>query len=317
MIVTVTPNPSLDRTLAIAAWRRGAVLRAEGGRVDPGGKGVNVSRALAAQGVATSAVLPVGGPAGAALGELLDRAGVPWLGVPIAGEVRTNLTVVEADGATTKLNEPGPALSGTDVEALLATAGRAARGASWVVGSGSLPPGASPQVYARLVRQARAAGIPVAVDASGAAFAAAVAAAPDLIKPNQHELSELMGVPLPTLGHVRRAAGDLVDAGIETVVVSLGAQGALLVRAELAVHAWAPVPIARPGSTVGAGDCLLAGVLAARLDGPDPAQWLARGVAWATAAVALPGSAVPGPAQVAGVKVELTCDPDLSRRVDG
>jgi len=111
MIVTLTPNPSVDRAISIDVLRRGEVHRATGSRIDPGGKGVNVSRALAAQGVATTAVLPVGGPEGHLLEELLDEAGVARRGVRVAGTVRMNISVLEPDGTTTKLNEPGPMLS--------------------------------------------------------------------------------------------------------------------------------------------------------------------------------------------------------------
>ena len=108
MIVTLTPNPSLDRTVEIDELRRGEVHRATGGRVDPGGKGVNVSRALAACDTATIAVLPSGGPEGAQLAALLAPFGVQTVQVPIGGTVRSNITVAEPDGTTTKLNEAGP-----------------------------------------------------------------------------------------------------------------------------------------------------------------------------------------------------------------
>ena len=111
MIVTLTPNPSLDRTVEIDELRRGEVQRATGGRVDPGGKGVNVSRALAANDIATVAVLPSGGPEGAQLAALLAPFGVQTVPVPIGGTVRSNITVAEPDGTTTKLNEAGPELS--------------------------------------------------------------------------------------------------------------------------------------------------------------------------------------------------------------
>ena len=107
MIVTLTPNPSVDRTIEIARLQRGEVHRATGGRLDPGGKGVNVSRALAANGHPTVAVLPSGGTEGSRLGGLLAPEGVAVLPVPIVGSVRSNVTVVEADGTTTKLNEIG------------------------------------------------------------------------------------------------------------------------------------------------------------------------------------------------------------------
>ena len=108
MIITLTPNPSIDRAMVIDALRRGEVHRATSSRIDPGGKGVNVSRALSAQGSPTVAVLPAGGPEGHLMEELLDAAGVARRSVPVAGSLRMNISVLEPDGTTTKLNEQGP-----------------------------------------------------------------------------------------------------------------------------------------------------------------------------------------------------------------
>lgn len=315
MIVTLTPNPSIDRAVVIDALRRGEVHRATGSRIDPGGKGVNVARALAAQDADTLAVLPVGGPEGHLLEELLDAAGVPRHGVPVAGTVRMNISVLEPDGTTTKLNEPGPELSADEVGALLAATSRAAEGASWVVGCGSLPPGAPDDLYARLVTQARSRGAKVAVDSSGVPMAHAVAARPHLVKPNHEELAELVGHALPTLGDVHAAARDLVSTGIEVVAVSLGADGALLVTADDHVHAAAT--ITHPLSTVGAGDCMLAGLLHGLSRGLDAADALAAAVTWGAAAVTLPGSRVPSPEDLDGIPVHLTRTPDPTRRLAG
>lgn len=310
MIVTLTPNPSVDRAVVIDALHRGEVHRATSSRVDPGGKGVNVSRALSAQGCATLAVLPVGGPEGHLLEELLDAAGVARRSVPVAGSARMNISVLEPDGTTTKLNEPGPHLSPAEVDALLAATYAAAGDAAWVVGCGSLPPGAPENLYADLVTRARALGVRVAVDSSGAPMTAAVAARPHLVKPNHEELAELVGHDLPTLGDVHAAARDLVAHGIETVAVSLGGDGALLVTADVAVHARAT--ITTPLSTVGAGDCMLAGLLHGLSSGLAPADSLEAAVTWGAAAVTLPGSRVPAPADLHGIPVETTHTPDPS-----
>lgn len=310
MIVTLTPNPSIDRAVFIDALHRGEVHRGTGSQLDPGGKGVNVSRALAAQGAATTAVLPIGGPEGHLLEDLLDTAGVAHASVPVRGTVRMNISVLEPDGTTTKLNEPGPDLSQDEVEALLETTLERSVGADWVVGCGSLPPGAPTDLYAVLVARVRGRGGRVAIDSSGAPFAAAVAAKPHLIKPNHEELAELVGHDLPTLGHVRDAARDLVAGGIEVVAVSLGGDGALLVTAGAFAHARAT--ITAPLSTVGAGDCMLAGLLHGLSTGLDPADALMTGVRWGAAAVTLPGSRVPTPDDLDGIRAELTHEPDLA-----
>ncbi len=310
MIVTLTPNPSVDRTIAVDDLRRGEVHRATSSRIDPGGKGINVSRALTAQGVSTLAVLPVGGPEGHLMEELLDHAGVTRRSVPVAGTLRMNVTVVEPDGTTTKLNEPGPTLAEAEVAALLAATADAAHGAAWVVGCGSLPPGAPADLYAVLVARSRELGVRVAIDSSGGPMVAAVAARPHLIKPNRDELAELVDLPLPTLGAVRDAARDLVADGIETVAVSLGADGALVVTDGVVAHV--RTTITQRLSTVGAGDCMLAGLLAALAKGDAPQDALVTGALWGSAAVTLPGSRVPSPADLVGIPFEVTLDPDLA-----
>jgi 1-phosphofructokinase len=314
MIVTLTPNPSLDRTVSITELRRGEVHRATASRLDPGGKGVNISRALTAHKAQTLAVLPAGGPQGHLLAELLGQAGIEVALVPIGGSIRANLALVEPDGTTTKINEPGPLLSGREFEALIAgVVDTLAEQPRWFVGSGSLPPGVDDDLYAGLVRRCRHAGVSVAIDASGPPLRMAVAAGPDLIKPNLQELEELVDRSLNTLGEVLSCARDLLTQGVGTVVVSLGGDGALLVSASAIAHAVAPV--SSPLSTVGAGDALLAGYLYATGAGSSPVQALCTGVTWGAAAVSLPGSRMPTPADVAGIEVDLTTEPDLTRSV--
>jgi len=311
MIVTLTPNPSVDRTVSITDLKRGEVHRATASRIDPGGKGVNISRALTAHKARTLAVLPVGGAEGHLLAELLEQAGIEVAIVPIGGSTRSNLALVEPDGTTTKINEPGPRLSDSEIGALLAGAeSTLSEHPSWLVGSGSLPPGVDDDLYAGLVRRCRDATVRVAIDSSGPALRDAVAAGPDLIKPNLEELEELVGRSLATLGDVVRAALDLVTHGVAEVVVSLGRHGALLVTHS--VTAFAVAPVSSPLSTVGAGDALLAGYLYASGSGSTPVDALRTGVAWGAAAVSLPGSRMPTPADVAGIQVSLTTEPDLS-----
>jgi len=311
MIVTLTPNPSVDRTVSIADLQRGEVHRATASRIDPGGKGVNISRALTAHKARTLAVLPAGGPQGHLLEELLAEAGIEVAIVPIDGSSRANIALVEPDGTTTKINEPGPLLSPAELGALLAGAVAALdEQPSWLVGSGSLPPGVEDDMYAGLVRRCHDAGVSVAIDASGPPLRHAVTAGPDLIKPNLEELEELVGRSLDTIGDVLAAAAYLVAHGVATVVVSLGGDGALLVTPSMTAHAVAQV--AAPLSTVGAGDALLAGYLYATGSGSTPVDALRTGVAWGAAAVSLPGSRMPTPADVAGIQVSLTTEPDLT-----
>jgi 1-phosphofructokinase len=281
VIVTVTPNPSIDRTMEIDRLERGALIRARRSTAEAAGKGVNVSCALAAQGVATVAVLPLAeDSAPTYLGLLADAT--PIAAVPIAGAIRSNVSVVEADGTLTKLNEPGPELTSDDVEAIL-TAASAVPGATWVVGCGSLPPGAPVDFYARLAARVSP-GTRVAIDTSSEALGAAACVGVALVKPNLAELETLVGRPLATLGEAVAGARAVIARGCRAVLLSLGADGAVFVDAEGAAHAEARIDDVV--NTVGAGDALLAGFLAA---GGEAAA-LGEAVAWSVAAVRSPGT---------------------------
>lgn len=309
MIVTLTPNPSLDRSLSVPALHRGEVLRVSTSTVEPGGKGINVTRALTLNGHASLALLPVGGHDGLRLSDLLTRAGIPHREVTIAGGVRSNVAIVEPDGTVTKVNEPGPTLSADERDALLAATADAAADATWVVSCGSVPAGAGEELHARVVEAAHAAGARAAVDASGPAFVAALTAGPDLVKPNHDELAEAVGAPVRTLGDAVDACERLRAMGAGTVLASLGPDGALLVGEGVRLHAERPVDNAV--STVAAGDATLAGYLANVDDGPEAA--LRSAVAFGSAAVQLPGSALPGPDDLRPDAVRVTADLDLTR----
>lgn len=308
MIVTVTFNPSVDRTIGIDALRRGEVHRATGARVDPGGKGVNVARALAGHGLKACAVVALGGAEGRQLADLLAEVGIEVVAVPVAGASRSNVTVVEPDGTTTKLNEPGAALSAAEVEGVVDAAVEAAADADWLVASGSLPPGAPADVYGRLVARLAGTRTKVAVDTSGEALAASLPAGPHLVKPNDVELAECVGRQLHTLGDVVDACHALRERGAGAVLASLGAAGAVLVDDAGVRHARGQAAV--PVSSVGAGDALLAGFLAAGGEGTDA---LLDAVAWGSAAVTLPGSRMPAPEHLRRQDVVLSpaVDPDL------
>lgn len=308
VIVTLTANPSLDRTLEIPGLARGSVIRAAGSRTEPGGKGVNISRVLAANGHRTLAVLPSGGAVGARLAELLAPEGVDVVVVPVAGGVRVNVSAVEPDGTVTKINAAGPRLTPAEADALAAAVCSASSEASWLVLAGSLPPGLPTAFYARLVVRVRGASpVRIAVDSSGPPLLAALSSGPDLVKPNRAELAEAAGRPVTTLGDAVAAARLLRDRGAQAVLASLGADGALLVDAGGALFGAAPVGETR--STVGAGDALLAGYLAADTAGP---RALAEALTWAAATVSLPGSRMPHRTEMdpSSVRLHARFDPD-------
>lgn len=303
-IVTVTPNPSLDRTIELSGeLQRGAVQRATRSTAEPGGKGVNVSRVVVASGGDTVAVLPGDDLDPVLLG--LATRGIPTAALPIGAPLRSNVTVTEPTGTTTKLNEPGPSLAGRldDLASLVAdTAAATATGpaARWVVFAGSLPPGLPDDALAVLVRAVRARhgeDVRIAVDSSGVPFTALLQSGEriDLVKPNAEELAEVVGGDPDTyeqdLDAAVAAAERLRDRNVGSVLLTLGSAGAVLVSDEGAFAAAAPRIIAR--STVGAGDSSLAGYLLAEVAGASPEQRLAQAVATGAAAAALPGSDVP------------------------
>jgi 1-phosphofructokinase len=314
LIVTLTANPSHDRTVNLSApLERGAVQRAESVISQAGGKGVNISRACVAADIPSIAVLPAAKDDPFVL-ELL-AAGIDCRPIPHAGDLRVNITITEPDGTTTKLNSPGPQATPELLEELTAALVRRATEADWVVLAGSLPPGAPPEWYAELVTALRGAGARVAVDTSDAPLKALVtaisstpASAPHLMKPNGEELASFTGHRGEDLEADPVAAADaargLVSAGVESVLVTLGPHGAVLVNADGAWHA-VPPPVTVV-STVGAGDSSLFGYLLGDVTGHDPDQRLALAVAYGSAAAGLPGTTIPHPRQVRPEQVHVT-----------
>jgi 1-phosphofructokinase len=298
-IVTLTANPSFDRTVALPGpLERGAVVRVEAMTSQAGGKGVNISRAAVAAGLPTIAVLPAR-PDDPFVHEL-EVAGIDCRPSRPAGDIRVNLTLTEPDGTTTKLNGPGAAVATEHLDDLAAALVSSAAGGAWTVLAGSLPPGASSDYYADLVARLRGVSR-VAVDTSEGPLAALVdrlpGAAPDLLKPNAEELASVTGGDAAQLetdpALTAKAARTLVDRGVGAVLATLGARGAVLVDPE---GAWyAPAPPTVVVSTVGAGDCTLFGYLLAEQRRLDPPDRLALAVAYGSAAAGLPGTTIPGP----------------------
>lgn len=303
MIVTFTANPALDRTITLgAALRTGEVQTADSVREDAGGKGVNVSRVIAAAGVDTIAVLPIApdDPYGA----VVAAAGVPTRTVSVARHARTNLAITDPEGVTTKVNLVGEPLTGADAAAIVVAVVEASEGARWLVLAGSLPRGVADSLYVDIAEAVRArwgAGAPrIAVDTSGAALREVIeSGVADLIKPNDDELVELTGADLedgPLPEAVQRVARRIVPERAASALVTLGGSGAVLVTAE---GAWfAEAPRIRVASTVGAGDSSLAGYLLAEHAGLPPAARLQSAIRHGAAAASLPGTQAPTPADL-------------------
>ncbi len=312
MIVTLTPNPSVDRTVLIDDIVLGSVNRGRRSWTEPSGKGVNVALALHAHEVPVRAVVTAGGCAGAQLQQMLGAAGLDTVVVPIGAEIRSNISLTQPNGSVTKINEPGPRLSDDEADRLLRAVTETICGAEWLVCGGSLPAGLPAGWYGELVELGHRSGVRVAVDTSGQALAESLSAEPDLVKPNVHELAELTGRVPRTLGEVVESAQEVCRRGARTVLASLGADGAILVDGTGAV--WGRAPVHRVISTVGAGDAMLAGFLSCPHDRSDA---LATALQWGAAAVQNEGTLFSANAINTGVTISTTIDPSrqLTRSV--
>ncbi len=311
MILTLTPNPSIDRTVALdGELSRGQVHRVASVTSQAGGKGVNISRAAVSAHIPSIAVVP-GLKDDPFVLELLI-AGIDCRPVRPAGDVRVNLTITEPDGTTTKLNSPGAEVLPLHLELMAQAVLLRAAGADWTVLAGSLPVGASPAFYADLVRRLREVGGRVAVDTSEAPLQALVEAlpgsAPDLMKPNGEELASFTGGDPEELESnpeaTAVAARELIGRGVGAVLATLGGNGAVLVTPDGAWHA-SPPPTTVV-STVGAGDSSLFGYLLGDIRGLRPPDRLALAVAYGSAAAGLPGTTIPQPSQLRTELVSVT-----------
>ena len=306
MIYTLTLNPAVDRELRVHSISFGEVIRASGLRVDVGGKGFNVSRALRALDAESVALGFVGGHAGDLISEGLSRLGVATDFVRIAGgETRTNVSVVAPDRHL-KVNEAGPEVTLDEERHLVERVRALARRDDFWVLSGSLPPGATTGVYAAVIRIVQTAGARAVLDTSGAALAAGCRAGPFLVKPNAVEASELTGLRVETPAQVRTAALAIQSMGAAHVLVSLGRRGALLCNGP---RAWvASPPPVEEQNPVGAGDAMVAGLVWSLSRGMALPEALPWAVAAGAAAASLPGTAFGDADMVAALarRVELS-----------
>ncbi len=277
-IVCVTPNAALDRTLLVPDFAIGHISRIPKSIAVPGGKGLNVLRAVRILGGKSLAMGLLGGYTGETVAAMVEADGYPAEWTYFTGETRT-CTIIAAGGTSTVINESGQ-ISSEDWTALADDICRvAAREDVYAIClCGSLPNGAPPDAPANLVASIKGTGVQLWVDSSKTALRNAIAAKPYAIKVNHAEIAEALGASpkTPALALAR----SLVDEGIEIVVVSLGAAGALLIADDLAAQATPPA--IQPVDPIASGDCLHAGLVTALAAGADLAEALRRGVAAGT-----------------------------------
>ncbi|GAB6068405.1 hypothetical protein JCM13664_17250 [Methylothermus subterraneus] len=287
-VATLTLNPALDVTYEIHRLIRNQKVRALASRFDPGGNGVNVGRALKRLKVAASNFCVVAGETGQLLERLLRQRLDDPVYVWVAGETRINATVLEHEtGAQYEVTGQGPELPQATLETLCERF-VARVGEGFGVVTGSVPPGVPEDVYFAFVRQIQARGGRAVLDAPGVLLKHGIAANPFLVKPNRYELEQLCGRPLPDLPAVRAQAKRLVAGGVGYVCVSLGAEGALLVAP---AGEWlATPPKVSVRSSVGAGDSLVAGLVAGFVRGLSLPETLRLAVAASAGTVRQPGT---------------------------
>jgi 1-phosphofructokinase len=283
-------NPAIDKTMSIPGFGAGKTNRANIEQVDAGGKGINVAKALKQFGCPVIALGFLAGNNGRTIAGALEAAGIPADFVWVPGETRVNLKIKDPLVQTeTEINESGSPVNASALEALARKVDETAARCEAVVFSGSLPPGAPPDIYAALIRSAKRRGARTILDTAGPALKIGVAAAPDMVKPNRAEAEEVLGAVLDDEQRIVAAGRELLARGPGTVVISLGPGGAFAASRGEMWRAYAPtVPRA---STIGAGDAMVAALALSAVRNAPLADALRLAVAAAAATVQTNGSA--------------------------
>ena len=305
MILTVVPNPSLDKTTVVAGFQLGQTFRVPRPLGLAGGKGFNVARALRALGEVPLVVGPVGGHTGRAILDLAASEGLACAPVWIAGETRTCLTIVDpSTSRITEIYEHGPALGEDDWRAVITQATMQLQTATHMVLSGSYPPGTPPTSLRELVAEAGAARIPALLDTYGPHLAAALESEPTLVKINQHEAASMVGYRIEDATTAAGAALALQGRGAQAVVITLGRQGAVGVDATGRAFGWSAPEL--PGLyPIGSGDALFGGVIAGLARGESLREAVRLGVAVGAANTLQIGAGIFDPAQVEALLGEV------------
>ncbi len=263
-IATITLNPAIDQTLLVHNFRPNTVNRAQSMQSEASGKGVNVASFLVDYGYAVSVTGFLGEANSAIFEQYFASKQIDDQFIRMPGQTRTNVKVVdEVNQETTDINMPGLHPPPEALDALTKTIIQLAPSCDWFVLSGSLPPGVPSEIYAIFINQLKQQGKQTLLDTSGEALRVGLQANPTIIKPNVDELQQLTGKTLEDEGDILRAARQLLNKELRLVVVSMGQQGALFVEQESALHATPPTVNVK--KTFGAGDAMVAGLIAAQL----------------------------------------------------
>ena len=258
MIITVTLNPAVDKTVEIRDFEAGMVNRVSSIRLDAGGKGINVSKMVKSLGGKSKAAGILGGAAGSFIKEYLDRAGIENDFLFIDGETRTNLKIVDSSRkSNTDINEPGPRVAREYMERLKVSIISNIKEDDVVVFSGSVPANIENDIYGQWITAAKQAGAKTILDADGELLKHGIEAGPFLVKPNNYELGRLFGTEIVDAREGASLGKCLIEKyGIKMVVVSLGEKGAVFINKECSLLAHGIKVDVK--STVGAGDSMVA-----------------------------------------------------------
>lgn len=290
MIYTITLNTALDRTIVVNSICPDDCNRIEEEKMYAGGKGVDVSKVLTALGIPNKALGFVGGFAGEELEGLLINEGIACDFVRISGRTRTNIIVNGIDSSRqTIFNARGPEIKPYELMQMIHKVEKL-DSPEYVIISGSLPPGVNPEIYRKIIEIVKGNGAKVVLDTDGEALEVGLLGLPDIIKPNIHELSRLVGKKLEKIDDIVGAARWIRDMGIELVLVSMGMDGMLLVGED--VQCMASPPETDVVNTIGAGDSAVAGFIYGLVTGKDLCQALVCAVAAGTATISRPGTAL-------------------------
>jgi 1-phosphofructokinase len=289
MIVTVTLNPAVDRVVVLDELRLGDTNRVTDGEIDPGGKGVNVSRVLHELGGESVAMGFVAGSLGHFIIASLNKAHIPNCFIHIPGQTRQNLAIVETSfHRHTMLNEAGPETEPKFLRRLEQQLSKRIAPGDWVVLAGSVPPKIPVSIYADLADLVHAAGGNVCLDTDGLPLIAGIRARPELVKPNREELERLVGRRIFSDAQIIQAVVDLRAQGIRYVVVSMGRAGTMALGPDGAWRAYPP--LIETVSAIGAGDSLVAGLVLALSRGESLEEGLRLGTAAGAATAMRPGT---------------------------
>ncbi|HSB94581.1 MAG TPA: 1-phosphofructokinase family hexose kinase [Flavitalea sp.] len=284
MIVTITLNPAIDKSFSVESMIPEKKLRCKNMQTEPGGGGINVSKALAELGTKSLAIFPSGGLNGQLLEEFMTGMNIEFRSLPITGETRESLTVDEAkSGSQYRFVFPGPSINQSDIENLFGLLSSIQPTPTYIVSSGSLPPGGPEDFFKQLAAYSKSINARCIIDTSGKPLELALQEGVFLLKPNMSELCLLAGKDRLELSEVDDAAMDIISKGeSEVIVVSLGPSGALLVTRDGYEHI--PAPTVKKQTTVGAGDSMVAGIIHKLSQGSTIKEAVQFGVACGTAA---------------------------------